>query len=228
MSVAHVEGGRAHLGDRRWAAAWSVTALTLAAGVAVALANQPYFDLLDGVVGARDSVARGLLFSSWLVLLSAPFVVWRPSLIHLQLGDVQRSWRLIGGVLVAGGMLTALVLATYGATPYGDASWFIEMVVVPVTEELAFRGALLGVMLLVLRRVYPAGTAATLAIVFNGLAFGMGHVANATALSIGFVIAQMTFAGFLGMACAWLVIRTRSVYPAMLLHAVVNGVVVAI
>jgi membrane protease YdiL (CAAX protease family) len=41
-----------------------------------------------------------------------------------------------------------------------------------------------------------------------------------------FVIGQVAFASVLGVACAFLMTRTRSVYPAMLLHGVVNAVVV--
>ncbi|HEX5825015.1 MAG TPA: CPBP family glutamic-type intramembrane protease [Candidatus Limnocylindrales bacterium] len=62
---------------------------------------------------------------------------------------------------------------------------------------------------------------------FDGIAFGLGHLANATSLAIGFVLGQAAFASVLGMACAYLMAKTRSVYPAMLLHAVVNAVVVA-
>jgi hypothetical protein len=42
------------------------------------------------------------------------------------------------------------------------------------------------------------------------------------------VLSQATFASFLGFGCAYLVVRTRSVYPAMFLHALVNGVVVVL
>ena len=41
-----------------------------------------------------------------------------------------------------------------------------------------------------------------------------------------FVRDMATFASALGMACAFLMVRTRSVYPAMALHAAVNAVVV--
>ena len=57
-------------------------------------------------------------------------------------------------------------------------------------------------------------------------AFGLAHMANAAALELGFVLSQATFASVVGVACAYLMARTRSVYPAMVLHALVNGVVV--
>ena len=67
---------------------------------------------------------------------------------------------------------------------------------------------------------------AVLAVVINGLAFGIAHLANATSLATSFVVAQAGFAALLGIACASLMARTRSVYPAIVLHGVVNAVVV--
>ncbi|MEX2546651.1 MAG: CPBP family glutamic-type intramembrane protease [Chloroflexota bacterium] len=46
--------------------------------------------------------------------------------------------------------------------------------------------------------------------------------------NLSFVLPQVLFASVLGASCAALMLRTRSVYPAMLLHAVVNAVVVLI
>lgn len=40
------------------------------------------------------------------------------------------------------------------------------------------------------------------------------------------VAMQVAFASVVGLGCAGLMARTRSGYPAMLLHAVVNAVVV--
>jgi membrane protease YdiL (CAAX protease family) len=122
--------------------------------------------------------------------------------------------------------VTALVLKATGAIPYSDDSLFIESVVVPVTEELVFRAVLLTALIAALERIYDGPTALTLGVVFNGIAFGLAHLANMTSLASSFVIAQALFAGVLGMACAFVMARTRSVYPAIGLHAVVNAVVV--
>ena len=79
-----------------------------------------------------------------------------------------------------------------------------------------------------LARLHDPGTAAVLAVVFNGVAFGLAHLANASSIDLSFVAPQVAFAIALGTACAALAVRTRSVYPAMVLHAAVNGVVVAL
>jgi membrane protease YdiL (CAAX protease family) len=183
---------------------------------------------VNGIVGARETVARGLVFSSWLVILGGVVVVWRPTAFGFRFGDLRRHARLVLGTLVAAAGLTALLLRLTGAIPYSDASFVIETAVVPISEELVFRGVLLTVLLVVLGRWHDEPTAATLAVAFDGIAFGLAHLANASSLALGFVLGQAAFAIVLGMACAYLMLRTRSIYPAILLHAVVNAVVVTV
>lgn len=219
---------------RAWTApaALALTLLTfvVAAGVsvAVALANTPYFDVVNGFVGARDTVARGVLFSSWLLLLGGPIVGRDPGAYGFRLGDMRQQWRTVAAVVGIGVIVTAFLVTITGRTPYSDASLFIETVDVPFTEELLFRGVLLTVLLIVLARLHDARTAVVLAVVFDGVAFGLAHLANAGSVELGFVLSQATFASVLGVGCAYLMVRTRSVYPAMLLHAAVNAVVVVL
>jgi membrane protease YdiL (CAAX protease family) len=123
---------------------------------------------------------------------------------------------------------TAVVLSMVDSTPYSNASAVVETVVVPVTEELVFRAVLLTALLALFSRLTTAHRAALLAVVVNGLTFGVAHLANAQALAASFVIGQAVFASVLGIACATLMANTRSVYPAMLLHAAVNAVVVLV
>ena len=214
--------------DRLIRAALTLGCLVLAGALAalVAVLNQPYFDVVNRVLGASETVARGLVFSSWLVLVGGAVVVWRPAAFGFRLGDIGRHGRLVLGTLLAAMALTAVLLRLVGATPYSNASLFIESVVVPVTEELVFRAVLLTMLLGLLVRLLDERTAVVLAVAGNGIAFGLAHLANATSLSAGFVVAQATFACALGMGCAFLMIRTRSVYPAIALHGAVNAVVV--
>lgn len=198
-----------------------------AASLAVAFLNQPYFQFVNGVLGVEGEDARGVLFSSWLLLIGLPIVAVHPRAFGLALGSVAEHWRLVVATVAAAVAVTAAIILTVRPVPYSDASWFIEIVDVPVTEELVFRGVLLTVLLAVLRRLHAPGRAAALAIVFDGLAFGLAHAANATALDPGFVASQVTFAVVLGTGCAFLMARTGSLYPAILLHAAVNAVVVA-
>jgi membrane protease YdiL (CAAX protease family) len=213
---------------------FSTLALTLlclliacATSLLIALANTPWFEFVNGIVGARESVARSLVFSSWLLLLGGPLVAWRPKTFGFTLGETRRHWRLIGATLIVAAGLTALLLAATGQNPYSDASAFVEVGLVPFTEELVFRGVLLTALLLALGRLHDPRRALILAVAFDGLAFGVAHAANATSLGLSFVLSQVAFASVLGTACAWLMAKTRSVYPAMVLHGVVNAVVVA-
>jgi membrane protease YdiL (CAAX protease family) len=84
------------------------------------------------------------------------------------------------------------------------AFFLVVSLVAPAVEELTYRG--LGYSLLA-----PYG--AWVAIVVTGLLFGASH---------GLVIAFPILAVF-GIVTGWLRMRTRSVYPSFLLHAVFNG-----
>jgi hypothetical protein len=91
---------------------------------------------------------------------------------------------------------------------------------------LVFRAVLLTVLLALLGRFHRPGTAVTLAVTFDALAFGLAHGVNITTLDAAFVAAQVLFATIMGLGGAALMVRTRSVYPAMLLHGAMNAVVV--
>lgn len=214
--------------DRWIRAVLTLGCLALAAAVAglIAIVNQPYFDLVNGWVGARETLPRALVFSSWLGLVGGGIVIWRPGSFGFRLGDVRSHGRLVGGTIVLAMALTAVILRVTGSNPYSAASFVVETVIVPLTEELVFRAVLLTALLALLVRLHDEQTAAVLAIAGNGIAFGLAHLANAATLEAGFVVAQATFASILGMGCAFLMVRTRSVYPAIALHAAVNAVVV--
>lgn len=196
--------------------------------VAIAVLNQPYFDFLNSWLRTTETVPRGLLYSSFLVLVALPFVARDPARYGLRLGNTLAQWRLVAALCIAAAIVTAVILKATGSIPYSDASLFIEAVDVPVTEELLFRAVLLTVLLGVLGRLWAAPTAVRLAIAFDGVAFGLGHAANALSYPVAFVASQVTFACLLGIACAFLMVRTRSVLPAVVLHGVVNAVVVLI
>lgn len=205
-----------------------IALLACVLSVAVGLANTAYFELVNDFIGARETVVRGVLFSSWLLLIGGLVVIWRPARFGFQIGDLPNHWRLVTGSLVAGSLVTAALLTITGTTPYSDASLFIEAVVVPFTEELVFRAVLLTALVAMFGLLHPPGTATLLAVAVNGVAFGLAHIGNAMFLDLAFVLPQVAFASVLGVACAGLMVVTRSIYPAILLHAAVNAVVVLI
>jgi membrane protease YdiL (CAAX protease family) len=214
----------------RWSAAgWTIVCFLLASSASLlfAIANGAYFELVDGLFDPVDPIHRALLFSSWSLILGGAVVMWRPRAFGFQLGRIAETRRLIVGVCVVAAMTTAVLLAITGPTPYSVASVWVEVVLVPFSEELVFRGVLLTVLLLALGRIHGADRAVLLAVVIDGIAFGLGHLANAAVLDLAFVVPQAAFASVLGMGCAYLMAKSNSIYPAILLHAVVNGVVVA-
>ena len=84
------------------------------------------------------------------------------------------------------------------------------VVVLPVVEEVVFRGALTGVLA---RRWSPLLAAAV-----STVLFAAGHVTPA----------GVAHAFVLGAAAAWLTARYRSLWPAVAAHVTVNGVSVAL
>jgi membrane protease YdiL (CAAX protease family) len=82
-------------------------------------------------------------------------------------------------------------------------------VVAPVVEELTFRGV--GQSLLAFLGRWPS-------IVIVGFAFGLAH---------GLLEALLVLVPF-GIALAWLRDRTQSVYPSMIVHALFNGLALAL
>ena len=95
----------------------------------------------------------------------------------------------------------------------GRVLWLLALVALTpaVCEEFLFRGVLL------------AGTRRHLTpikvILLNGLIFGAFHVPSAT-------IYRLLPSAILGMLLAWVVLRTRSIWPGMLMHFVNNGSIV--
>jgi membrane protease YdiL (CAAX protease family) len=209
-----------------------LSALTLlvavTASVLVAVSNSWWFDALNSLVHATDGTIRGLMFSSWLLVIGVPPVAWRPSAFGMTLGNVRSHVRLAAATILGSVVVTAGVLRLVGATPYSDASLLIEVVDVPVTEELVFRAVLLTALFAVLGRLWPVRVAGALAVAFDAVAFGAAHLANLTTNASAFTLGQAAFATILGGLCAFLMVRTRSVYPAVLLHAAVNATVVVV
>ena len=212
---------------RRWALTTAAAVAAVAITMTIALTNKPYFDMVNRLIGADDPVARGAIYSSYLLLIGLAITLWRPGGFGLGLGDTIRRWRLVAAAVVGMAALTVVVLLVMSPTPYADASWINEVVIVPVSEELVFRAVLFSALLAAMSRLHPPATAALLAIGINAGAFGLGHAANLFWLPAAFVVPQVAYAVVIGLVAAFVMLKTRSVYPAILVHAAVNAVVVA-
>ncbi len=95
----------------------------------------------------------------------------------------------------------------------GRVMWLLVLVALTpaICEEFLFRGVLL------------AGTRSHLTpirvILLNGVIFGLFHVPSAT-------VFRLLPSAMLGMLLAWVVLRTRSIWPGMLMHFINNGSIV--
>jgi len=85
------------------------------------------------------------------------------------------------------------------------ANFVVVALVAPIVEELTYRG--LGFAAV---RQFFGGAAA---VVVTGVAFGLAH---------GLVIALPVLTIF-GLILGWLRLRTASLYPPIILHAIFNG-----
>jgi membrane protease YdiL (CAAX protease family) len=93
---------------------------------------------------------------------------------------------------------------------------FIFMLIPGIWEEMAFRGVILNLQL----KKFSNATA----IVLNGVIFGLFHLVNLLGgASLYGTIIQVVYASCLGIALAYLYIKTRSLIPCILIHYLVNS-----
>jgi len=81
------------------------------------------------------------------------------------------------------------------------------VVIAPVTEELFFRGLLLGTLVRHIRRLWPA-------VVISGAAFGLIHIAQPQ--SVLPLVTMVVVLGYLRLRCG-------SLWPCIVLHALFNA-----
>jgi membrane protease YdiL (CAAX protease family) len=215
-----------HRPGRVWPTTAGAVVACLALSAAVGATASPVYEALSTTLGVTEGVWSGVLFSSYLLLLGVAVVMWRPRAFGLQLGSVSSQWKTIFAVTAVFVALVAIVLSQMPATPYSNSDWVFEVIAVPVSEELFFRGAVLTGLIWWLRKAHPRRRATSLAVLIGGVAFGLAHLSNLVIAPASFVVPQAMFAIVLGIAAGYLRVRTDSIYPAVFLHAAVNLVVV--
>lgn len=178
------------------------------------------------IVGTASPLVAGLLFSAFPFLLASAIIVRDPARYGVQLGRTRERLRLVLGTITAMVALTVIALAGAPRIPFSGADFVVEVVSVPVSEELLFRGVLFTIVLMVLARRHAPGTSLALAALITGVAFGIGHLNNLDAYPPSFVLQQAVFATILGVVAGRLRGSTESVYPAILLHSAVNLVAI--
>ena len=180
------------------------TSITMFGAVYLYPASVQLLDLVKSGLGWQFVIA-----SAFLLALAA---VFRWNDLGLRWPREGRSWLLLwfpGLYLLA----FASVAIHLGLPPAGTIFWvFVNTLFVGFSEELMFR----GVLLVALRRVMPLWPA----ILLSCLLFGSVHILNA--LTTGQMLdsaVQAVTAMMSGLLFAAIVLRTGSLLPAIVLHA---------
>jgi membrane protease YdiL (CAAX protease family) len=120
-------------------------------------------------------------------------------------------------VVVALYVATTLLLArdfrlTGKMMGYGPDVWILF---VPITEEVLFRGLILGALEIAYGPVR--------AVVISSLLFGLWHLKNIFWLTDYHLLHQMLYTGLIfGPVTAVLALRTRTIWPGVILHYLNN------
>jgi membrane protease YdiL (CAAX protease family) len=100
-----------------------------------------------------------------------------------------------------------------GDLPPGSSSWLVSLP--SALEEVAFRGVILSLFL----TRYPKPTA----LVISALSFGVIHLGNlASGRELAWVLGQVLWSAVLGLFYGVLVLKSGSLWPAMLVHYLSN------
>jgi membrane protease YdiL (CAAX protease family) len=190
--------------------------------LAFAIANSAWADWVQARLATTSDLVNGLAFSAFPLVIGAMVVAFNPRGFGIQLGTSVDRWRLVLLVTLAMSAFAAGALTLVGSNPFRGADPIVQVVAVPISEELVFRGVLFALVLGALRRLHAPGRALWLAVVISGAAFGIGHLNNLGSYDATFVVGQAAYASVLGMAGGWLRASTSSLLPPILMHAAVN------
>lgn len=163
------------------------------------------------------------IFSDAVILFAAFIpIIWAPQFFGYQLGTVPKHWKMLLGMaafFVGAPLLYRLIL---GQTPFGANTWFFEGIVVPLAEEGFFRGILLSMLLWGFGKISKESMAGWLALIFSTLIFSTAHLNNLGHYPTGFILFQVGFSIIVGLAFGYTRVKTGSIYPAIVLHALFN------
>lgn len=176
------------------------------------------------------------LATTWGIVSRAPWVLvliilafLRPRLLGLQAGQMRSRWRFVLSIIIVNCAVVGGFLFLSGSgTPYSGNQWlFTEIVIVPLVEELFWRGLVFSLLFILFQKSLGRSLSLTLTVWFSGIAFGLLHAGNALAgVPSQFVAVQTLNAVIWGIVYGYARAKTDSVYPSLLAHAAMNLVVV--
>lgn len=188
----------------------------------VVYANNMIYQAVSGQLLNMPSAVNDIFSDG--VLLFAAFipVIWAPRFFGYQMGCINKHWKMLVGMALFFIGAPLLYRLLVGETPFGANTWFFEGIVVPLAEEGFFRGVLLTMLLWGFGKLVPTGPAERLALILSTLIFASAHLNNLGDYPTNFVLFQVGFSTILGLAFGYTRIKTGSIYPAILLHALFN------
>lgn len=189
-----------------------------------ARSGQFVYEFLIDQFNVTTKVYQDLIFFSYFVWVGLLIGLWKPRLFGLQLGKSIEYGKLILTVALFVGLSTSAYVLLVGSTPYhgGILQLLPNLLLVPLGEEMIFRGILFAGLLYVLDKLYPPKTSAALAIIFSAVSFGFAHANNLFYNPIGFTLFQIFFSTVFGLLFAYVRYKTESLYPPILFHAIMN------
>lgn len=196
-------------------------AFTLVTTSVVAVLATYAFSRLTGWLSDSFVMPVGAATFACAVVLCA----WTPRRCALGPGTTREHLVLVGVSILAVAAVVGAFRMTGSVAPY-DAT-LAEFVLVPVGEELLFRGFLLGTLLQWFRRRHVGDHFAMWAVLSSAAAFGIGHLGNLGHVSTAFVILQVSVAVVFGIVAGHVRVRTGSVVGPVLMHMTMNVIAVA-
>src|SRR5690242_10077219 len=183
--------------------------------------GQPVSEILNRWIQPDDREISSALFSVYYLVIGLLPVLWWPRLLGWQVGRIRQEWRLLAGLLVFVSLASAGFILLNGPIPFHNFPW-TQFTVAPLSEEAVFRGVLFAAILYLLRRASAGERSTILAIWFSAIAFGLAHSSNYLYFPAGFVTFQIGEATLMGALLAYVRVKTDSLYPAIVLHALIN------
>ncbi len=210
----------------KWVISFVIFFGACGASAALAFGNYYYYNWISGYFVVKDAFLSALLFSAFLLVIGVLVLFRRPRFYGFQIGESFKMWKPILLVSAAVCAFTAICLFLTPRTPYSGANWAVEMILVPISEEMIWRGIIFSLVYKVLTRLHDDKMSIVLTIAFSSIAFGLAHISNVLVHPVSFVLLQIIFAAIAGSGMGFLRAITKSVYPPILVHALFNLVAI--
>jgi membrane protease YdiL (CAAX protease family) len=134
-----------------------IVVLAVIGALAFAILNSAWADWIQARLATSSDLVNGLAFSAFPLVVGGLIVAASPRRFGIQLGTTLDRWRLVLLLTLATSAFAAAALTLIGSNPFRGANPIIQVLAVPLSEELVFRGVLFALVLGALSHVHPSG-----------------------------------------------------------------------